>query len=59
MDSRQSGDGLLSRTFECPSAGLSDPDTTEGLPTSFDLALCSCKSGADETHYRIACKAVN
>ena len=29
--------------------------STEGLQF---LALCCCKSGADEMHYRLACKAV-
>ena len=51
--------GLRSMTFERPSTGLSDPDAADRLASLKILALCYCKSGADEAQYRLACKAIN
>jgi hypothetical protein len=45
--------------FERPSTGISDPDAADSLPAIPNLALCCCKSGAEEAHYRLACKAIN
>jgi hypothetical protein len=37
-----------SMTFKRPAAGLSNPDAADGQAASLNLALCSCKSGANE-----------
>jgi hypothetical protein len=46
---RRHGDGRSSIIFKCPFTGLSDPDTADSSSASLNLALCSCKAGADET----------
>jgi hypothetical protein len=42
---------IRSITFECSSTGLRDPDAADSLPARLNLALCCCKSGANQAHY--------
>jgi hypothetical protein len=41
--------GMARSALKCPPTGIGDPDTADKLAASL-LALCCCKSGADEAH---------